>query len=194
MDLTKPLVHWQTRAPVTILAGTTEDVTSAAEREYRETNINKWRLFASKIEHGHKCFIAKNGFSVVGYNWIAFGSFWSGIDFIVLGENEVWCSDAYTAIDWRGQGIHTALLAAMIEWARKEKYKTAYTHVSVFHPRSWKAHERLKWHVSGLYFGIHLPRLEKQLSLAVYGSRYPIRHTIFRSQKSRRPQAIINSD
>jgi RimJ/RimL family protein N-acetyltransferase len=160
-----------------------QDVASAAEREYRETTIDKRRLFESKVENGHKCFVAKDGYSIIGYNWIGFGSFWNGIDFVVLKENEVWCSDAYTAVEWRGKGIHTALLAAMIDWAGKENYQTAYTHVSVFHPRSWKAHERLKWHVSGLYFGIHLPALDKQCSLVLYGSRYPVQRTTFHSRK-----------
>jgi L-amino acid N-acyltransferase YncA len=191
IDLSKPLIHWEPRIPVAVSAATIQDVASAAEREYHETKIDKRRLFKSKIENGHHCFVAKDGSSVVGYNWIGSGSFWNGIDFVVLKDDEVWCSDAYTAIEWRGKGIHTALLAAMIEWARKENFRTAYTHVSAFHPKSWKAHEHLKWQVSGLYFGFHLPVLDKQWTFAVYGSRYPIQRTAFRSRKKLQSPASV---
>lgn len=181
IDLTKQLLHWEARVPVTVSAATELDVASAAELQYRETQIDIRRLFESKVKSGHKCFVAKVGSSVVGYNWIGFGSFWNGIDFIFLRETEVWCSDAYTAIEWRGKGIHTALLAAMIKWAGEENYETAYTHVGAFDPRSWKTHERLKWQVSGLYMGVYMKRKETQWSFQVYGSRYPIQRTVFRS-------------
>jgi GNAT superfamily N-acetyltransferase len=157
------------------------DVVSAAELRNRETKKNYRLLFESQVEKEHKCFVAKVGSSVIGYNWIGLGSFWNGIDYIVLREKEVFCFDAYTAIEWRGKGIHTALLAAMLEWASKENYRTAYTHVAVLQPSSWKSHTRLKWQVSGLVAGAYLPGFGKNWSYVVYGSHYPIQRTVFLS-------------
>jgi GNAT superfamily N-acetyltransferase len=184
IDLTNQLVHWKTRVPVIISVGTLQDVASAAELHYREAKIDDRSLFKSQFESGHKCFVAKVGSSVVGYDWIGFGSFWNGIDYVVLRDNEVFCFDAYTALEWRGEGVHTALLAAILEWARKENYQAAYTHVAVLQPSSWKSHERLKWQVSGLLTGAYLPGFDKHWSYVVYGSRYPIQHTDFSSRKA----------
>lgn len=189
IDLMKPVLHWQAPIPVTVSAGTKLDVAAAAELQHRETKIDDRCLFESQIESGHKCFVAKVGSAVVGYNWIGFGSLWNGIDYIVLSENEVFCFDAYTSVEWRGRGLHGAILAKMLEWARGANYQTAYTHVAVLQPSSWKSHERLKWQVTGLLAGAYLPWSHKHWSYVVYGSSYPILRTVYFSRNKPRSHA-----
>lgn len=176
-DLTKPLAPWKARVPLTIRIASQQDVLAAAELWHRENKTKKRNMYLSMLENGDKCFIAEAGGSIVGYEWLSVGTFWSSHDFIELGMKEVWCSDAYTSIEWRGKGIHTALLRAMLQWASEGGYQAAYSHVGILNSNSWKAHERLKSQLSGIYMGVSMPWSGKHWSGAVYGSQYPVRYS-----------------
>ena len=50
---------------------------------------------------------------------------------------------------WRGKGVHTAVLNAMLDFLQKTGYRAAYTDVGTDNRSSWKTHERLGWEVCG---------------------------------------------
>ena len=160
-DLTKPLVETRARADVTITLATdadTDELAALVARRYGPTRPGPYEKLGigatilHRLRRGLKCFVARSGTEIVHYNWLAFQAEESLGDTgarITLREAEAYCSDAYTVETWRGKGIHTAVLHAMLDFLQKTGYRTAYTDVGTDNRSSWKTHERLGWEVCG---------------------------------------------
>jgi GNAT superfamily N-acetyltransferase len=160
-DLTQPLAPVRARADVTITLATEADreqLAAMVVRRYGPTGLGPYAALgvpgtiAHRFRRGLRCFVARAGAEIVHYNWIAFGrepSLGEAGARIELGPGEAYCSDAYTAEAWRGRGIHTAVLNAMLLFLQQAGYRTAWTDVGTDNKSSWKTHERLGWTVSG---------------------------------------------
>lgn len=69
---------------------------------------------------------------------------------MILAEDEIFTTSAYTARAWRGKGIHTALNYSMLQYARDAGYRTAYTLLNAANTRSWVTMPRVGWGLSGV--------------------------------------------
>lgn len=173
-DLTAPLTTFRARAPIRVTRAGPEEIPAVA-RLNSGASPDLERTYAERLEHGHHCFTARVGDELVGYNWLAVGRI---VDFdgeiLELGDDEVFCLDAFTAPAWRGKAIHTELLSAMLAFAKQAGYRRAYTEVSAVMRRSWKTHRRLDWELTGRvlhvrgFLGLR-PRIWR-----LTGSRYPV--------------------
>jgi hypothetical protein len=160
-DLTRPIDEMVPRVAVSVTLAGESDVDQLATlvaRRYGPTGIGPYEVrgirgtILHRLRRGLLCFIARIGTEIVHYNWIAFQpeeSLGDAGALIVLGDGEAYCSDAYTADAWRGQGIHTVVLHRMLVFLQQAGYRTAYTDVGSDNKSSWKTHERLGWEVCG---------------------------------------------
>jgi hypothetical protein len=163
---------------VSLKIGTIGEIEDAARMIEDETGAKKWKAFSARLHHGAQCFVAKSGSMVIGSNWLAVNSVSEGEGHqATLKEDEVWCLDAYTSTHWRGRGIHPALLSSMMSWSRDHGFRTAFTEANLRNYRSWKAHRKLKWYISGIEIRLFVPKLNKKYIAVIYGSRYPFPHS-----------------
>lgn len=149
MDLKSPLREYKARVPFDLSQATLEDVDELVDlNPYHNRGVIMGRMRA-----GAKCFVARVDGKIIGYNWIAFRAVRDD-DFIVkLKDDDVYCLDALVASAYRGNGIHTELLFAMLAYAQQSGFSHAYTRVSAMHRDSWKTHLRLGWNEIGtIYF------------------------------------------
>jgi GNAT superfamily N-acetyltransferase len=143
-----------------------ELVTLAAQRNTGEARPSTAALAAARrtilqrLEHGQWCFVARVGEAVVHHGWFAFdwvqwpGQDWCATDVpphrcVRLGADEAFHSDAYTAEAWRGHGIYTAALTAMLEQLREAGFRRVCAEVEVQNTSSSKTHRRLGWQTLG---------------------------------------------
>jgi len=173
-DLTPPIHPFRARVPIRVVTADPGEIEEVA-RINRGATQDLAAIYRERIGNGALCFVALVDGTIIGYNWIATRSL-VDVDgkVIRLGGGDVFCLDAFTSEPSRGNAIHTELLSRMLEWARAQGYRTAYTEVSAVLRRSWKTHHRLDWELTGKL--LHLrsilglrPRLWR-----MSGSAYPI--------------------
>jgi GNAT superfamily N-acetyltransferase len=145
LDLRKPLVPWPSPPGVIITIASAEQVIAAAEMLLRESGRRVYNEYTDRLRRGHKCFVALKSGNVIGCNWLVVDNERDGPLTITLRSDEVLCTGAFVAPAMRGQTIHTALLHAMLSWAKRSGYVRAYTYVGVGNARSAKTHIRLNW-------------------------------------------------
>lgn len=148
MDLRHPPEPYHAAVPIEIAVAGPADVDEiVALNPYHDRSVITGRMKA-----GAKCFVARIGGRIVGFNWIAVGRVRDDDFQVTLGDGEVYCLDARVVPEYRGNGIHTALLFAMLDHARSLGFAVAYTRVSAMHRDSWKTHLRLGWREIGTTF------------------------------------------
>ena len=172
-DLEGLSAQYQATASVSVSIASESDVEAAALLQDAKPHLVM--VYASRLRRGNKCFVAKIDGDVIASNWLIFRAEVDDSDFTVVRPGEVVCSDAYTAPAWRGRGVHTALLAHMIQWASNAGYKKAYTEVAAVHRASWITHHRLGWEIILVAVKIQVGR-SKRDRLWLFGSRsHPLR-------------------
>jgi GNAT superfamily N-acetyltransferase len=167
-DLRGPIVDVRAKVDVMITEAAGLDIERVMEvmvsalRGSRRADAAQVRTDVRELlQRGAKCFVAKVGDEIVHYNWMMFhwaevlpiaseGAIASGGRFIVLNDDEAFCTTAYTVPAWRGRAIHTAVLHTMLVWLRAAGIRKAYTAVRSDNKSSWKTHERLEWTVLGM--------------------------------------------
>jgi GNAT superfamily N-acetyltransferase len=152
LDLRRPLVPWPAPAGVTISIASSQQVVEAAEMQDQHGRQEIRAEYEDRMRRGHKCFVAFKAGHVVGCNWLVFEIEQDGPLTIVLRPDEVLSTYAFVAPAERGQGIHTALLHSMLDWAKQAGYIRACTYVRMVNSRAAKTHIRLNWQRS------HWPR------------------------------------
>jgi len=174
-DLREPLTPYPARVPVRIEIATDEALLRrlAALKDNAEDDSD---LYVRRARRGQLCFVAWVDDEPVGLNWLAFGEELDEDRVVRMADDEVYGLDAFTVPAWRGNAIHTALLARMLEHAKEAGYRTAYTQVNAATRRSRKTHERLNWTVSGRVLHIELPFGRPAVMRRLTGSQHPIVH------------------
>jgi len=171
VDLTQPREEMKAKVDVEVREATAEDIERISffanlvyargsdpsdMGEYDPRHQKVEREYVSKImldrfERGAKCFIATAGDQVAHVNWICIG--WDHL-FIPdrrfeLGPDEVYTTDGYTTVAWRGKGVHEEVNNAMLLYARRNGYKRAFTIAELGRRRSHKGLYRVGWKVTG---------------------------------------------
>ena len=149
MNLSQPLKEYRARFPI--------DVSQASEADVDElvklNPYNDKKVITKRLRASAKCFVARVDGKIVGFNWIAFRSVRDDEFIVNLKDGDVYCLDARVSQAYRGNGIHTELLFAMLTYAQERGFAHAYTRVSAMHRDSWKTHLRLGWNEIGtIYF------------------------------------------
>lgn len=143
----------------------------------REDRLRLRHRVLERFHRGWRCFVAKAEGEIIHYNWLAFD--WADSlepelgFFIVLGEGQAFCLDGYTKEPWRGNGVHAAVLAAMLRFLRRRGYRTAYTNVGLEKKSAWKTHERLQWDLSGIMLYARLRGASRTWAWPVTGTLDP---------------------
>jgi len=145
MDLTQPLKEFKARIPIGISHADEDDIDELLDMN----PYHNRQVIAGRLRAGAKCFVARIDGRIIGFNWIGFNSVRDDEFNVRLKQNDVYCLDARVAENFRGMGIHTELLFAMLVYSRHCGFKTAYTRVSAMHRDSWKTHLRLGWREVG---------------------------------------------
>jgi GNAT superfamily N-acetyltransferase len=176
-DLRRPVTPFRADIRVEICRATMSDIEEAALLP-----APRDRRFIGRLDNGNACFVAKADGRVVAFNWTHFSS---GSDMgcsFVLGPGEIYTSHAFTAHGYRGRKIHTETLAYMLDAAKVEGYRDAYTMVSVLNRASRKTMDRLGWRLSGRVVRLRVRRSASFVVLAFSGSRRPLSGPAFGAQ------------
>lgn len=167
----------QTRVPVDIgLADASQvEAIAAIADDDAERAAGDARIYRDRLRAGSLCFVARVDRRIVAFNWLrlhgAVGA--AGVP-MVLRDDEVYTTDAFTADGWRGQGIHPALNHAMLAFAQREGRRTAYTMVRADNASSLVTMRRVGWTLSGTLL-VFEPRWAPDTTRwLVLGSPYPM--------------------
>ena len=174
-NLEDPLPRLRARAPIRVTQATLDEIDAIAAINPGPEDLSS--LYRRRLSGGYRCFVARIEGEPVAYNWLL-ATRGTMIDYdgqvIRIGEGEVFCTDAFTAEAWRGRAIHTELLLRMLEWAREEGFRTAWTKVDATLRRSWKTHERLKWSRTGRFLHVRRFLGIRAWMLRLSGSTHPV--------------------
>lgn len=138
------------------------------------TRFHTRDVLLDRYRGGNTCLVARKDGALAGFNWVVFHDSMDACYFINLAQDDVYCMDARTFDDCRGQGLHTELLSRLLIHARDKGCRRAFTRASATNSSSWKSHVRLGWKEAGSFFMFVPKRFAKQ---RCYGGpdRYPLR-------------------
>jgi GNAT superfamily N-acetyltransferase len=150
-DLTAPVVAPEAKAQVDIARLTAADAGALAVIVANRTVLGPAdapdvalaeRRIRQKLELGGVCFVATHAGAIIHYNWVYPGvhwQVWGPIRFEPVAPTDALCDDAYTLEEWRGNGIHGAVHARMLQYLQHTGYTTSYTLLSTDNRASRKA-------------------------------------------------------
>lgn len=99
-----------------------------------------------RLEAGAVCFVASYEDELIHYNWIFPGMPWQIsrlLSFVPATSTEALLDDAFTLEKWRGNGIHGAVHARMLQFLQRSGYTRSYTNVDIGNRSSRKALNQL---------------------------------------------------
>lgn len=150
-DLTAPVVVPEARVRVDITRLADADVAHLALIVANRTTLGRAnatdielaeRHVRRTLELGGVCFIASHEGEIVHHNWVFPGVQWQAgryIRFEPVTSTDALCDDAFTLEKWRGNGIHGAVHASMIQFLQRSGCTTSFTFVSTDNRSSRKA-------------------------------------------------------
>jgi GNAT superfamily N-acetyltransferase len=149
-DLSLRLQPFRARIPITVRIATDDELESI--QGITNSAYHRAAVLRERARTGSKCFLGLIDGKIVAFNWIAFGQVDDELYRIRLDPLDAYCIDAHTIEPYRGQAIHTELLSRLLEYAKTEGLRHAYTRVSAMNVASWKSHLRLGWEEVGRTF------------------------------------------
>lgn len=146
LDLTKSLPEFQARIPIDITIGDESHIpTLVSWNDYHTVESLRDRM-----RSGSLCFLAWHNGELAGHDWLALRPVRDDSYIANIDGSSVYGLDAMTHPDFRGNGIHTALLAHMLAYAKARGYRHIYTRVNAMNAASWKSHIRTGWTEVGM--------------------------------------------
>jgi len=194
MDLSATLEPRTARVPLQIRHATVDDVDRlialqygeslpvdaqlSDAQEYEEARNERMRAnltmqYRHDIEQGDRCYIAFCGAEIAHTNWSRFGYALPiiGCMFALRPGEEVFCSDGYTAPEFRGQSVHGQVNMHMLLEAKARGYRVAYTTTDLSRTRSRRGLLRLGWALCGRLLYI-IPRGLRRTMIVRLSGRY----------------------
>jgi RimJ/RimL family protein N-acetyltransferase len=177
-DLQQPLTPFQPKVPMAIeLAEPSQmdELGTLFHPDDLEEAAEAAEAYRARFDVGAVCFVARVDGRIVAVDWLRVGAA-VGIAEVpmVLQDDEVYGSDAYTAEAWRGRGIHPALNHAMLKYAQHRGYRIAYTTALADNASSLATLRRLGWTLSGTLLVYEPSWAQDRLKWLVLGSPYPM--------------------
>ncbi|MBL8329288.1 MAG: hypothetical protein JNJ71_10585 [Rubrivivax sp.] len=152
-DLQQALKVFQPRLPMAIGLVEPSDVDELGTLYYPDDPqeaAEAAERYRERLSDGAVCFVARVDGRIVAFDWLYVGAAVGIADVpMVLPDDEVYSSDAYTDGAWRGHGIHPALNYTLLKYAQDCGYRTVYTTSRADNPRSLATLRRLGWTLSG---------------------------------------------
>ncbi len=113
------------------------------------------QLYRDRLSRGERCYLALVGDELAHVNWTCYrwGDALPGRP-LWLGAGEVYTTDAFTPVAFRGKGVHALVLGTMLNDARATGAHRAYTLGDLDRPDAHKGLRALGWQETGrvLYF------------------------------------------
>ena len=161
-DLRAPMIPRMARVPLEIRIAVEADLPwivaelvrqgepdPDASRPRDERRLHEFYL--GRLRRGEALFFATVGGELAHLNWTCFS--WaealSGLP-LVLANDEVCTTDAFTTRRWRGNGIHEAVLNEMLRSAAAAGRARAFTLIDLDNVRSLRVVRRLGWATFGV--------------------------------------------
>jgi hypothetical protein len=133
------------------------------------------RAFQAAMRAGEQCYLARVGGEPVHSNWIRFADCrpveGRPVD---LGPDEVYTTDAFTAVPWRGKGLHEVVLAHMLIVAQRRGCRHAFTITDLFKAGSRRGVKRVGWSQRGRLLYVTPRRLGRTWMLRIGGDVEPM--------------------
>ena len=169
-DLTQPIPEATTDVPLETFIASRREVLDEVTTLIQPLDPSLSARFERYLDDGFVCFIARVHGQLVAYNWtqVKPGKDW--FYYMDLRPDEIHCTDAYTAPDFRGRNIHAVLLREMLLFSAGLGYRYAYSGVALTNRRSPKAHRRLGWETTGRALLVHRGPV-----IRLWGSAHPWR-------------------
>lgn len=177
-DLRQPLQPFEPRVPCLIEQADSSHMDELAQLHHADEQQQADDLAARYRERfgiGAHCFVARVDGRIVAFDWLRLRAAVGAAEVpMLLKDDEVYGADAYTAEEWRGQGIHPALNYSLLKYAQEQGYATVYTQARADNAQSLPTLRRLNWTLTATLL-IFEPQwaLDKQMWL-VRGSPYPM--------------------
>lgn len=163
-SLTEPVATAPNRLDATIRLATEDDL-GAICRLYAD---DPWlwlgsdpgdktaeQLYRDRLLRGERCYLAFVGNDLAHVNWTCYrwGDALPGRP-LRLGPGEVYTTDAFTPATFRGRGVHALVLGTMLQDARAQGARHAYTLGQRDRPDAHKGLRALGWQETGrvVYF------------------------------------------
>jgi hypothetical protein len=177
-DLRQPLQPFRPRVPCIIEQAFASDMFELAQVDNDDDEEQVAELAAgyrSRFSMGAHCFVARVEGRIVAYDWLRLRAAVGAADVpMLLKDDEVYGSDAYTAEGWRGQGIHPALNYSMLKYAQDQGYATVYSQARADNAQSLPTLRRLKWALTALMLVFEPKWAPHKAMWLVRGSPYPM--------------------
>lgn len=136
-------------------------------------------FYRARLRRGERLFLATVDGTLVHLNWTCFT--WAealrGLP-LVLAEDEVCTTDAFTTRNWRGKGIHEAVLGEMLRQAASAGRVRAFTLIDLANTRSLRGVRRLGWMIHGVALYVRPRRTTRIFLLRLYGRLDPLLRTL----------------
>ena len=195
-DLTQPLGERQAKVDLIVSQATEADIdqlaTLAAKRYSPKQMREKFKTqsiqetIRDRFQQGAKCFVGKIGTEMVHHGWIFFHrkELSHRCPFIIhLSDREALCDDGFTVEEWRGKGIHGAVMNQRLLFLQQSGFRTAYTLVNTDNISSKKTMLRLGWNFYGTVLTFSPHKSDKVLKWEIRGPLDP-----FVVKKIRKPE------
>ena len=103
------------------------------------------RIFQKRLSRGDIFFVARAGNQIVHQTWISFEDKWVPLlnKKIVLKEREAYLYQVYTASEYRGRHIFTAVVGKVLRYLKAQEYKRLFFLVDLKAPESKRACQRV---------------------------------------------------
>ena len=103
------------------------------------------RIFQDRLSRGDIFFVARAGNQIVHQTWVSFEDKWVSLlnKKIVLEEREAYLYQVYTALEYRGRHIFTAVVGKVLRYLKAQGYKKIIFLVDLKAPKSKRAYQRV---------------------------------------------------
>ncbi len=145
MKLDAPLAVYEASLKTIVTQANRSDIAAIVG----STKFHTAEVLTERFDAGNICLVAKLDGELLAFNWVVFSNTMDSYFFVETDEADVYCMDARTMENHRGQGVHTELLSRLLICAQEAGRRHAYTRVSAANASSWKTHIRLGWEEVG---------------------------------------------
>jgi hypothetical protein len=164
-NLTQPLKEIQAKVDLIFIQVTEAEIGQLAMLEAQDLDPQHLQNPSSvqgieerirtRMQQGAICYVGKVGSEMVHHNWIFFHKVESHLGYTAnLSDHEAYFGISFTALEWRGNGIHGAVNNHMLSVLQQSGFRMVYTRVELDNIASTKGLQSVGWDFYGplLYF------------------------------------------
>lgn len=151
------------------------DAEDYSRAQLERSRAEAYANLLTAMRAGEICFLFRIGDELVHCNWMRFSSCGHVAQRPVeLDADEIYMTDGYTAEHWRGRGVHVAVNAQMLRYAREHGLRRAWTITDSTKAISRRGLRRIGWRWSGQLLYVTPRRLGRTWLLRLGGNVEPM--------------------